>query len=257
MSYYTSPDLVIHAVRKLGEKHPKPVQDLLDAAQALEEIGKQAPSWEGIEDPTKVVDVVQEQVRYRVMNSDELREVRNQARTKIANALAREMEDHTGAYLKAIQKTFEAAANQYTEAVAELPREFDSKDLLEWEPVRFDAYTRAKQANAVLDQAKTWMFELGKVVNSENYPPSLSTELLVLEPQALEHYVSIQTADGTCTDNALRAVNPVRLKAVKDGVPLRLSLPSKVRKAVTQFEAQCQQLSDTEARELRLRAPAY
>lgn len=257
MYAYTTPDQQISAVRKLGEKHPKPVQDLLDAAQALEEIGTQEPSWEGIEDPTKVVDVVQELVRYRVMNSKELREVRNQARSKIASKLTRTVEDHIGTYLKAVQKAFDTAAEQYTEAVAELPREFDSNDLLQWEPSRFDAYTRAKQANAVLDQIKAWTFDLGKVVNSENYPPSHSTELLVLEPQTLEQYVSIQTANGACTDNALRAVNPVRLKAVKDGVPLRLTLPSKVRRAVTQFDTRYQQLSDAEARELRLQAPAY
>lgn len=257
MNYLVTPNDTINATRAFGLKHPKKVTDLLDAAEALDNANAEAPGWEGVLDAKKVADVVRANAEHTVTSGQALTEASNRARGLIAQAVTRAVGDNLDGYLDQIEQRFQDAAEEYAEAVKLLPREFNSEDVTGWEPEVFEAYTRAKQANATIEAVKGWLLNLGRVVPSEKFDTSYSTEFLILNPVALEGYYSIQTANGTTTDNALRAVNPVRLKAVQDGIPLSVSLPSEVSDAVNAFEEERHALDRKQSQALRARAEQY
>lgn len=257
MHFLNTPYDTINTANAFGLKHPKDVTTLLDAAKALEEVRTDTPGWDGVLDPKKVASVVRANAEHTITTGQALTDATNQARQKIAYALTDAVANNLDGYLDQIEQRFGDAAEEYAEAVQDLPREFDSSDVTGWEPQIFEAYTRAKQANAVIEQAKEWLLNLGRVVPSEKLNYNHSSEFLVLSPETLEGYVSIQTANGTTTDNALRAVNPVRLKAVQDGIALAVSLPSEVQEMVNGFEEHRQALNQQQSRDLMARAEAY
>lgn len=257
MNYLVTPNDTINTANSFGLRHPKKVSALLEAASTLVQANTEAPGWEGVLDPKKVVSVVRANAEHTVTTGQALTDASNQARGKIARAVTEAVAEHLDDYLEQLEETFRHAAEEYTEAVQILPREFSAEDVTGWEPGVFDAYARAKQANATIEATKQWLLNLGRVVPAEAFNPSYSSEFLVLAPEALEGYVSIQTANGNTTDPALSAVNPVRLKAVKDGIPLSVSLPSEVKESIEQFESQRQALSQQQSIELRTRAKAY
>ncbi|GAA3521817.1 hypothetical protein NUW87_04865 [Corynebacterium pilbarense] len=257
MHYMVTPNDTINVTNGFGLRHPKKVSTLLEAAAALDQANTEAPGWDGVLDPKKVASVVRANAEHTVTTGQALTDASNQARQKIAYAVTEAVTENLDEYLDQLEERFRNAAEEYTKAAQELPREFNSEDVTRWEPGVFDAYARAKQANGTIEATKQWLLNLGRVVRTEKFDPRHSSEFLVLSPEALEGYVSIQTANGSTTDPALRAVNPVRLKAVKDGIPLSVSLPSEVKESIKQFESQRQALSQQESIELRNRAKAY
>lgn len=253
---YATPDMIIDTVRKFGINHPKPVQTLLDAADALADAEADAPGWDGVLDPAKVGEVVRAHAQHKLTSGKEMREAINQAQLKIAQALSAEVKNNLDSYIPQIEDVFAPAAEAYAEAVKDLPREFTATEVTDWAPAQFDAYTRAKQASQIIEQAKNWMLNLGKVVRAESFPNHLNNELIVLEPDCLERYAAIQKATGN-TDPAMRAVNPVRLRAVQDGARLQLQLPSRVREVVAGFERERQVMTPWEDQQLHQRTPSY
>lgn len=243
--YFTS-DTTINAVRSFGLEHPKPVARLLEAADKLEAAADEQPGWEGVFDPAKVIDTVRAQARHEIETGQALRTACNAAASKIAARLSREVENDLGFYTDQLEARFDTAASDYAEAVRALPREFTSNDVTGWDTATFDAFTTAKQANAVLEQAKQWMLSLGQVVRSQQFPQEFASEFLVLDPENLEEYAAIQTAGEAPADSGVRAVNPVRMRAAQDGVALRLSLPAQVRETAAGFEQQRHALSPQE-----------
>lgn len=257
MHYIVTPNDTINTANSFGLRHPKKVSTLLEAAAALDQANAEAPGWDGVLDPKKVASVVRANAEHTVTTGQALTDASNQARQKIAYAVTAAVTENLDEYLDQLEERFRDAAEEYTEAVQILPREFNSEDVTRWETGMFDAYARAKQANATIEATKQWLLNLGRVVRDERFNPDFSSEFLILAPEALEGYVSIQTANGTTTDPALSAVNPVRLKAVKDGIPLSISLPSEVDESVQQFEEERQALSVKDTQALRARAEAY
>lgn len=256
MNFYTTPNDTINTTASFGLDHPASVKKLLEAAEALDNAAAEVPGWDGVLDPKKVAGVVRAHAEHAVSTGQALTDAANQARGMIARAISEAVAENLEDYLQQADQRFNRAAKEYTEAAQVLPREFTAEDVTGWEPELFEAYTRARHANTTLEAARVWMLNLGKVIPTEAFPSTFSSEFLVLSPDDLDGYVSIQTA-GTTHDNALQAINPVRLKAVKDGVALSLSLPSEVREAANRFEQQRQALTAQESQQLRARAVAY
>ena len=258
MNFYSSPTDRINTVNAFGLEHPAGVAKLLAVAEALEESVQKSPGWEGVLDPKKVARVVRTQAEHLATTGEPLVRAANQARAMIADALRTSVADNLEAYLEQIEPGFTEAARRYAEAAPLLPSEFTAEDVTSWGPETFTAYTEAKAANAVIEQARQWLLDLGRVVPAEEYRVNkLSTQLLVLQPATLEQYAAIQTAGSGAVDAALKAVDPVRLHAVQDGVALSLSLPSEAAETAGVFEQRYQALGEDAQRELRRCAGAY
>lgn len=235
----------VYAVRSWTLNHPKPVKTLLECWSELEKYQTEAPDWSGLLNPRTVAATVRAHAEYEAVNrgtehagsatATAVSAARNRLSSEIAGAVSKNL----GYYTSQVNETFCAAADQYEAAAAKLPREFTSEDVVGFDAETFEAYHSAKDAAVVLASAREFMLKISQIVPGEAFSAAeVSAEFLILDPGSVEMYSAVQSADTRGADPAYRAVNPVLLKAVKDGAVLRLSLPSEATAAVNNFEEQ-------------------
>lgn len=244
---------VVPAVQSWSLEHPRSVQSLLDCYTELDSYQTEAPGWEGLFNPKTVAKTVAAHAEYEALTrvteaagSPVLTAV-NAARARLSSEIVKAVSDNLDYYTEQLEPVFGSAADAYEAAAAKLPREFTANDVTTFDAEQFDAYQSARAAAGVLDSARAFMLEISRIVPGEGYDSgSVSGEFLVLDPGSVALYAAVQTADTKGADTAYRAVNPVLLKAVKDGAVLRLALPSEATGAVNAYEHERSGMNPTE-----------
>lgn len=246
------PKSTIDTIAYWNLAHPKPVQQILDAYAALTAAQTEAPGWEGLTDPKKVVQTIRGQVQYALATGEAADAAVRTARFKISKALVAQVAEHLEAYLSQLEPGFNKAVEVYEEAIEKLPREFGANDVAVFEQDQFKAYADAKQAVAEINAAKAWALSLSGLIPGQVYDvQNVATEFLVLDPGSVEGYATVQLAETKGHDAAYSAIAPTLAKAVNAGAVLRLALPSEAKEDVDRYETQRQEMHAHEWTKIR------
>lgn len=245
------PKITIDTIANWNLVHPKPVQNILDAYQVMNDAQTKAPSWEGITDPKKIVATIQAQTQHALTTGEAADQAVRTARFKISTALTEEVSEHLEDYLEQLEPAFNKAAEVYEQAVVKLPKEFAANSVVTFEPDQFQAYTDAKAAATQIQSARAWALSLSGLIPGQSYNNQYSNEFLVLDPRGVAGYATIQLADTKGHDPAYSAISPVLAKAVKAGGVLRLALPDEAREDIEDYESQRQEMNQVEWNKIR------
>lgn len=232
------PHTVILNVSNLAVDHPKEVQALLDAANAVSAAGHFPPSWEGITDPAKAEDVIRAHAEYITVSGEAFSQAKEQAAYRIQGELVAAVADNQEHYLDLRQAAFDAAATKYIKAVDKLPEEFGMSEVIAFDPVTFRAYNDAKDAATELLAARSWALSFGQVTRSLRFDTQVySNNHLILEATDAESYSAIQHGIRV-TDEAHKAIAPQIRHALSRGAELRLATGAEATEQAADWERQ-------------------
>jgi len=249
--------LTANTISKITNKHPKAIQDLLDAGDNLAQLSVNAPDPAGFLDPKTVVDTVHDLAKHTLTTGDALNQAKRTAEATIEKALNTELNNNLDYYFKKLEERFDKAAKDYAKAAPLLPDYFTADDVSGWDEQTFTAYRTAKAANGVFGECKAALFDIGRILPAQHLKPIYSNDFLILDADTIEKFVAIQTGGAYDVDKTLRAVNPVVLRAVQDGVDLRLALPAEAQEQISHWEGVRAGMSGQADRELRARVASY
>lgn len=249
--------LTANTISKITNKHPKAIQDLLDAGDNLAQLSVNAPDPAGFLDPKTVVDTVHDLARHTLTTGDALDQAVRTAEATIKKALNTELNNNLDYYFGKLEERFDKAAEDYAEAAPLLPDYFTAEDVSGWDEETFTAYRTAKEANAVFEESKAALLDIGRILPAQHLKTIYSNDFLILDADTIEKFVAIQTGGAYDADKTLAAVNPVVLRAVQDGVDLRLVLPAEAQEQINYWEGLRAGMSGQADRELRARVASY
>lgn len=241
------PTTTINQIRSWSVDHPAGVQRILDCCEALELSQPEAPGWDGLSDPKKVAKAVEANALFNAASGEATRTAYTTARNILANNLVSAVADNLESYTEQWEAVFNEAAEKYEKAAEKLPTEFSANQVTTFEPTQFEAFCSAREAVAVLHDARRWLMHVNRLIPGQRFDSSQwAKEFLILEPDTVATYAAIQLADTRGVDNALRSVDPVLLKAVHSGAALEFRLPAEARDSVRSWEEQRQGMADEE-----------
>ncbi|WP_288801555.1 hypothetical protein [uncultured Corynebacterium sp.] len=239
------PHTTISGISTWSLNHPKPVQKVLECCEALEQVHFEAPGWRELNNPKTVAQAIEANARFNATEGGATFAAINTARNTLATKLIETVSDNLEDYLEQWEVIFNEAADTYEEAVEKLPTEFTANQVTTFEPEQFSAFVAAREAVAVLHDARRWLMDVSRVIPGQFFNSSQwAKEFLLLEPDTVATFASIQLADTRGADDALRSVDPVLLKAVHAGATLSFRLPAEAMDSVRSWEEQRQGMAD-------------
>jgi hypothetical protein len=126
--------------------------------------------------------------------------------------------------IKQLTPRFDAAAEQYAEAVAKLPDEITEGALVRGGTAVVEAFGLAEGAAAYLDAVSGWVISTADIAGIRDR--DVEQVLRVLRPETHVQLVKLDEARLLPADPALKALNPVYAAAVRLGVQFKIhSLP--------------------------------
>lgn len=116
---------------------------------------------------------------------------------------------------------FEQQAQAYAEAVSQLPDQITSETLIGGGATVVTAYGNAQSAASYLNQVSSWVRSTGSLTG---YLPKTSEKTIrILRPENGLQLAKLEEAEQLKADNALAALNPVLVAAVKLSVPFGIN----------------------------------
>lgn len=249
--------LTASTISKITNKHPKAIQNLLDAGDNLAQLSVNAPDPAGFLNPDTVEETVHDLARHTLTTGDALNQAKRTAEATIEKALNTELNNNLDYYFEKLEERFDKAAEDYVKAAPLLPDYFTADDVSGWDEDTFTAYRTAKVANVVFEECKSVLLDIGRILPAQHLKPIYTNDFLILDADTIEKFVAIQTGGDYSTDKTLAAVNPVVLRAVQDGVDLRLVLPAEAQEQISHWEGVRAGLTGQADRELRGRVASY
>lgn len=146
-------------------------------------------------------------------------DAQNRARTALADRLLVEAADALPAIFDQLRPEFDAAAQGYTNAVAELPDPITSEALVTSDPVVLAAYQTAVAAAKTL--RKIDQFIAGTAGLPVHGSFTQQPQLRVLAPSSREHLSALMDAKPR-TDVEVK-LHPLFLTAARSGIPFRMN----------------------------------
>lgn len=232
--------MVIDAIEGMNVTHPPAVKTLLEAVDAVRWTQPEPVGWEGLEDPATAGDVLRRQATYLAVSNETYEHARRLAIARLSPALAEAVDDNVDGYAAQIAPTFNKAARAYKKAAGQLPRVFDAEEMAGWDKATLDAYRNARDAAATLDAARNVAIDLSNIAYSQKWLDRLDSVLFIVKPRNAVDLALLLRAGTPSTDPVYLAVNPLLLKAVKDGMDLRFALPAAALDEVAPLEEEYQ-----------------
>lgn len=241
-----------NTVNGWGVNHPKDVRNALDCLRELDNAHAVEPDWSGIFDPATVAETVQAHAAYNASQGEPRSTALERARKQLEDELTDAVTVAFDGYVKQWEERFNAAAKQYTAAAELLPREFNAEDTAAFTVQQFQALQDAKSAAVDLKIAESFLLSSTGVVRDQSFNDNLhATEFLIMDPGSVDLYVAVTNTTGSgYSDPVYASVEPVLLKAVKDGATLRLATPNEATDCVNDYEQQCQAMRDDDYRKV-------
>lgn len=223
--------------------HPEEVQRLIKADEALSTVTDPVVDTSDYLDPAKVADAVKANAEVIAIANGPLSQAMAQGRQVIASNGVKAAKAATKHYRNQLAKPFDKAAKVYAEAVAKLPAEFSSEDVVTWDAETFAAYKAAAEAHGVISHAQSWLGSLSILSNQDQHYPAV---FLVADPEDPTTYAEALAASKTRApqDKALASINPVLAQLVRAGATIRMATPEERDAQCSEHEAQ---LSEAQA----------
>jgi hypothetical protein len=164
----------------------------------------------------------------------------NEAKLRVRRVLARSVLHTAGAavpeVIETIRPVFERAVSEYAEAVEALPDEISSSALVDAGPEVLGAYQTAIAAVAVISRVDSWLAGLSNLPAYAGRNPEPA--LRVLNPTTRAELQAMVNAQGaTNPDLYLQRLNPLYVKAVREGIEFQMHTPVETAKLRADIES--------------------
>ena len=225
-------------------KHPKAVENLLEAQTKLEEaVHAPSPSTDGFLSAETLEAALNEHTMHTLYHGQEHQRAINLARNTIDRQLKAEVNNNLDSYLKQVEAIFEPAAEAYTEAVEKLPTgKFTAEDVLAFSESQREAYHTAREAAGVISWTAGWLHDLLDLRGQSL--GNWGKWFLVCAPETVGGLTCLQLEDDYAGEPAYGALLPPVLRAAREGASLRIATPSQGRAAAEKLEAERQNMSN-------------
>lgn len=210
-------------------KHPKAVENLLEAQAKLEEaVHAPAPSNEGFLSADTLEAALNEHTMHTLYHGEERQRAINLARNTIERQLKTEVNNSLGSYLKQVEAIFEPASESYADAVEKLPATvFTAEDVLGFSEEQREAYHAAREAAGVISWAADWLWELLDLPGQSL--GNWGKWFLVCAPESVAGLTCLFLEEEHTGEKGYDALLPPLLRALREGAELRIATPSQAR----------------------------
>lgn len=217
-------------------KHPKKVKDLLEAQAKLEEaVHAPVPSNQGFLSAETLEAALNEHTMHTLYHGDERRQAINLAQSTIERQLKAEVNNGLDSYLKQVKAVFDPAAEEYAEAIEQLPSsKFTAEEVLGFSQEQREAYHTAREAAGVISWAADWLWELLDLPGQSL--GGWGKWFLVCAPESVAGLTCLFLEEEHTGEKGYDALLPPLLRALREGARLRIATPSQAREAAQEQE---------------------
>lgn len=225
-------------------KHPKKVNDLLEAQAKLEEaVHAPAPSNDGFLSAETLEAAIDEHTRFALYNGDHRRQAINLAQSTIERQLKAEVNNNLDNYVKQVEAIFNPAAEAYAEAVEQLPSsKFTAEDVLAFSESQREAYHTAREAAGVISWTAGWLHDLLDLPGQSL--GNWGKWFLVCAPESVAGLTCLFLEEEHTGEKGYDALLPPLLRALREGAELRVATPAQARSEAEKLEAERQNMSN-------------
>ncbi|MEU1210778.1 hypothetical protein [Nocardia sp. NPDC005825] len=152
-----------------------------------------------------------------------LSEAKRDAVDTAAGAVVRAAVDAVPGIVSALEPALSDAAHDYADAVAKLPDEITSENLVAAGAFAVAAYSDALEALRRISVAESWVASIANLPGHGGRP---DRALSVFKPETFIQLSRLDSAHVRDVDQAHKALNPVMVAGVRNSVPFGLNTPA-------------------------------